>query len=484
MSVTRIGGPGTCIPRPIEAFLAWSLCISCLTVSGYHYIKSTIAPKFLQSIAHTSTLLVYFLGLQNERCKISGIAPECSLSICVHSRKELDRCSPLMRYQQLIQYLEAKKLWNTVIRDQEALLKFIRKDNIGRRLVSLAMRPYTQTVNGVQLDMAIYLENPKLPLAKDLLSVYPRLLILPSLIRDSTTRYDISVIIPAHNESAKLLQKSLSQVLTSCSNPKRVEIIIVDTGGSQDNFVGVVHNFKERSSWGNISIVNFQQGGGRGPTLNAGAAIATGFILTFLHIDTTLPYNWDQSIIEILTDENCKCRASACAFGFGIDTSAKGLSNPFDSGGESYLPPGISAVKTTANIRTHLYSLPYGDQCISLPRVVYEYIGGFPDQCLMEDYEIVSLLRKRAIMIKLIAGNQTCETIKIIRESALCSPRRWQKFGVLYVTYMNSKFVNLYARGLSPDDVYRMYYCSEPPTRNSEFSPWEIDLASSIQNLR
>jgi len=75
----------------------------------------------------------------------------------------------------------------------------------------------------------------------------------------------------------------------------------------------------------------------------------------------------------------------------------------------------------------------------------------------MQDYELVALLRKRAALLD--DGHGPGEALKIIPgEPALCSPRRWQKFGVLFVTFMNSKFVNLYSGGLGPDQLYVLYY--------------------------
>jgi hypothetical protein len=64
-------------------------------------------------------------------------------------------------------------------------------------------------------------------------------------------------------------------------------------------------------------------------------------------------------------------------------------------------PPGIRAVEMTANIRTQLFSLPYGDQAISVPKDMFDFLGRFPDQCLIEDYEIVMLLRKCAALLNI-----------------------------------------------------------------------------------
>eukprot|EP01083_Nonionella_stella_P068645 182463_1 len=173
-----------------------------------------------------------------------------------------------------------------------------------------------------------------------------------------------------------------------------------------------------------------------------------------------------------------QCRASACAFRFGIDTSPEGLSPTFSSatsGSDSksssstYVPPGIRAVETLANIRSEIYSLPYGDQVISLLKNVFDFLGGYPDQCLMEDYELVTFIRRRAAFLPAMMEDYCLETnceiddeqdqrealawereeVKIIPgRPSLCAIRRWQKFGVAYVTFMNYNFVTKYRGGM------------------------------------
>ena len=291
------------------------------------------------------------------------------------------------------------------------------------------------------------------------------------------------------------------------NDPNKVEIIIVDAGGCSDlellTSLAGSNNDDEGSRnnqyWGTVVIFPFESGGGRGPCLNFGASVATGRILTCCHADTTLPRNWDESIVATLehggsveeqpSSSQGIARANSCAFSFGIDTSEDGLSMPFDdSTARIYYPPGIKAVETTANWRTHLYSLPYGDQVISLHSRVFDFLGGFPDQCLMEDYELVSLLRRRAALFdpaSLGFGGRAKEQVAIISgEPALCSPRRWQKFGVLYVTYHNSKFVNLYAgkRQIGPDELFKLYYGRDSPKRDTNDSPWEVELANILES--
>jgi hypothetical protein len=100
----------------------------------------------------------------------------------------------------------------------------------------------------------------------------------------------------------------------------------------------------------------------------------------------------------------------------------------------------------------------------------------------MEDYELVSLLRLRGALLKKTVYSGGEKLTMMRGQPALCSPRRWQKFGVLYVTYMNSKLVNLYAGSmqLGPNELFRRYYGKEQSKRKSSLSPWEIELAKRL----
>jgi hypothetical protein len=243
---------------------------------------------------------------------------------------------------------------------------------------------------------------------------------------------------------------------------------------------------QDSACWAKIDIVHFTTGGGRGPCLNLGASHAKGRIYTFLHSDTHLPNDWDVSILGAFTSTSTTQPPSssssslpttiACAFSFGIDKSNAVNNN--NNNHHAYSPPGIEAVETTANLRTHWYHLPYGDQCLSIPQFVYQYVGGFPDQCLMEDYELIGLLRKRvALLCKFGQYHHQQEQLQILPDKALCSPRRWQHFGVFYVTFTNSKCVSLYASGrVTADNLFRLYYGQSPPTRTNELSPWECEM--------
>ena len=489
-----IGGPGTRLPRAVESLLSWTLAVSCLGVSGYHYVLTT---SVLPALACVRLRIGRALfreggggGQQQQQQQQQQQPPppppppllpfdRCWVPLTTHSRAELDRATPRERLRQLGALLAGPARDGTGSAGDEELIRACREDGTCRRLASLAMRPHPAGV-GPRAEVAEGTVPPAPPgtphpdhdLARRLARLWPRLLVLPPL-RDAY-QYGISLVLPAFGEDGGELARKLGQARAACRHPDRVQVIVVDAGGCANLDVA---REEQGDGWGQFRIRPFPSGGGRGPCLNFGAAAATGRLLTFCHSDTQLSDAWDVRVeAAFATDSGGgSARSSSCAFAFGIDTTPAGL-------GGGPCPPGIRAVEATANLRTHLYSLPYGDQCISVPADVFRFVGGFPDQCLMEDYELVALLRRRSALLPRLGIAEREELTILGGQPALCSPRRWQKSGVLYVTWMNSKFVNLYAGGMGPDALFRLYYKASPPRRDSDLSPWEIEAQLALES--
>lgn len=512
----RVGGPGTWLPSPVESFLSWALAVSFLSVSGYHNIVDIfIAPTWTRF----KSRIFLLLGSASHSSKHgrSAAAREsfpCWLPLTTASRAELERATPLERFQQCVHVLSSLK--HVKLSSDDALVQAIRQNPILRRLVSLAMRPLRRQTATPTSATSTVLDPTQTTLGQRLIRLWPKLLSFPPIPTKEKSNYDISVILPAYRERGSDVAQNLQRALQSSRNASRIQVIVVDAGECEnlqvilqpshdstheDAYDDVRASTRtvptsntttttvseslvkdSQQSWGELLIVPFFAGGGRGPCLNHGAEHAAGRVYTFLHSDTTLPHEWDARIVQTFLDDtppqDDNARPNSAAFGFGIDTSPARLEQ---NGG--YFPPGIRAVETTANLRCHLWSLPYGDQSLSIPAVYFNYLGGFPDQCLMEDYELISLLRKRVALLHQFQTPQEPKERLVILGGppALCSPRRWQKYGVLYVTYMNSTFVNLYAGGLSPDELFQLYYSRPPPQRMSPLAPWEEEMKHVIQ---
>ncbi|KAL7512980.1 hypothetical protein ACHAXN_011218 [Cyclotella atomus] len=595
MSPFHIGGPNTCLPFSLESFLGWSLCVSCLSVSGYHYAKSLLLSSNLYNkmrrFMHGCIVstMKRWLGCPGGQLTSGFDAHNFTeqgqwIPLTTCTRDELKRHSPWESYLMLVRILEkeypetlvpllaiendsakldgvktttSQTCADEVVSNKEcyialtqqadaALIRVLRRDGVCRRLASLAMRPHkvlinvtttmtsktVATINPSAVNSEAEIHTVSLPtyttiktrhwkttstllkqlphnhLLQRLSNIWHDLLVLPSLeesktfyripttdpptaqknylTNDAHYAFKISLILPAYQEKGSHVKLKLNKALEMACSPENVEVIVVDAGGCT-NLEMVLEEPGQSKHWGRICIVTYTSGGGRGPCLNYGADSATGRILTFCHSDTLLPLRWDNRILKTLEHDNKDdsdlkrmgiARVNSCSFLFGIDKSPEGLSMPFSTSLKQYFPPGLCAVETTANLRSYLYSLPYGDSTLSLHAAVFHFLGGYPSQCLMEDYELVSLLRLRSALFSQTPDSNREKLAMIRGQPALCSPRRWQKFGVLYVTYMNSRFVNLYAGAMQigADDLFKMYYGAEPPKRETYLSPWEVEL--------
>jgi hypothetical protein len=218
-------------------------------------------------------------------------------------------------------------------------------------------------------------------------------------------------------------------------------------------------------------------GGGRGPALNLGAVCSQGRMLVFVHSDCQLPADWDAKIASrILKDPT----VSATSFLLGIDCSGTSwIKSLFGLGftastddsaaftSEQY-PWGILAVQLMVNLRTYFLRMPYGDQGIAMRSSYFAYVGGFPNQPIMEDFDLMSYLRERSNYL------ENRERFSLIGSACWSSPRRWQRVGVLYVTIGNAVLVHRYTRKhnrWTPERVFEYYYNKRPASRQQKPAP-------------
>ena len=221
-------------------------------------------------------------------------------------------------------------------------------------------------------------------------------------------QYTISIIIPVLNEAA-IIQSTLENL----SSYPDVEVIVVD-GGSQDNTLSIARTAGVRTM-----VVS----GGRSTQMNAGAKIALANILLFLHIDTNLPTNFVELIVQTL-----KQPVIAGAFELGIEGKDKSL----------------RWIETLVKMRSHLLLLPYGDQAIFITKQAFIDVGGFPQIPIMEDFELVRRLKRRGKMA-------------IAPGRVITSGRRWQKLGVFQTTLVNQLVIAGYYLGISPNKLNCFY---------------------------
>lgn len=219
----------------------------------------------------------------------------------------------------------------------------------------------------------------------------------------------LSVIIPTLDDAAQL-----SVSYGHAAAVPTAEIIVAD-GGSRDGTPGIA-----RSLGAKVVI----SAGTRARQMNAGAAMARGDILLFLHADTWLPEGWDEAVLAALRRPN----VVGGAFRLGIR-------DPFR---------GRWLIERAVNLRSRLWRMPYGDQAVFVRRWAFDELGGFPELPIMEDYEFVRRLRHLG-------------ELALTEAAVLTSGRRWQRLGALRTTLVNQLVVLGYHAGLPPEKLGAFY---------------------------
>ena len=227
----------------------------------------------------------------------------------------------------------------------------------------------------------------------------------------SVLRPLLSIVMPCLNEEG-----AIAAALEALAPLRRrgTEVIVVD-GGSADATMS-------RAAGGADHVIASARG--RAAQMNAGAALARGDVVLFLHADTTLPADADALIREGIA-------TSGRAWG-RFDVSICGAH------------PLFSVVAAAMNVRSRLTGIATGDQGIFVVRELLERVGGYPPIALMEDVALSALLRRH--------GRALC-----IRQRASTSGRRWEKHGVLRTVLLMWRLRLAYALGADPEKLAVRY---------------------------
>jgi len=217
----------------------------------------------------------------------------------------------------------------------------------------------------------------------------------------------ISIIIPTRNESA-----TIAATLAPLRERDVLELIVVD-GGSADETRAVAEPLADRV---------IESLAGRARQMNAGAAVARGEILLFLHADTLVPPGFAAAIV------------AACESGIGgrfdVALAAKGWR--------------FRIIETAINLRSRSTGLFTGDQGLFIRAEVFRELGGYPDQPLLEDLALARAMKRRGGVVAL-------------RERLRTSARRWQRHGTLRTVALMWWIRALYAAGVPATRLTRLY---------------------------
>jgi rSAM/selenodomain-associated transferase 2 len=190
---------------------------------------------------------------------------------------------------------------------------------------------------------------------------------------------DVSIVVPVLDEAARL-----AAFLTRFAAWRAAgdELVVVD-GGSRDDSLAVARAHAD---------VVLSAPRGRAAQMNAGAAVARGRVLWFVHADS------DPGAIEREVVAGCtawgRCEVR-------IDDPAR----------------TFRVIEWMMNRRARLTAIATGDQALFVTRALFEAVGGFPSLALMEDIEMSARLRRRARPL-------------VAPGPLLTSARRWRRHGI------------------------------------------------------
>ena len=221
----------------------------------------------------------------------------------------------------------------------------------------------------------------------------------------------ISIVIPALNERA-----GLPAVVATALAIGPAEIIVVD-GGSADGTREWVRSM--------AALRLLESGRGRGPQLNAGAQVASGEVLLFLHADCLLPPDAGVQIASALQNPDV---AGGC---FRVRFAER-------------RPWSLNVVAGVINSHSRALRYATGDQAIFVRRAVFDAAGGFPAWPLFEDVEFANRVKRAGGFVVLPAR-------------VTLSARRWLARGVWRTSLLMLALYVGYRLNVSPSRLKAWY---------------------------
>ncbi|MHA1517584.1 MAG: TIGR04283 family arsenosugar biosynthesis glycosyltransferase [Alphaproteobacteria bacterium] len=227
----------------------------------------------------------------------------------------------------------------------------------------------------------------------------------------------ISVVIPTFNAGPTLVH-TLAPLVPALVEGIVQEAIIADGGSTDDTLI--------IADAAGTHVVEAPRG--RGTQLDAGAAIAKGDWLLFLHADTVLDPGWAEEAQSFIDRVETGRRPQAAAyFRFALDD-------------DGFMP---RLLESMVGLRCSMFALPYGDQGLLISRALYNRLGGFRAIPLMEDVELVRRLKRRQRVA--------------LQSRAVTSAERYQSEGYVSRSVRNLWLMLLYFLRVPPHVLARFY---------------------------
>ncbi len=226
----------------------------------------------------------------------------------------------------------------------------------------------------------------------------------------STNDFDISIIVPVLNE-IKRLPGFLSHLERQWVNPQ--QIIVVD-GGSTDGSWAFLKQWKQ----GQV----IQSAQGRAIQMNAGASIAKGQLLYFVHVDSQLPKDFDQLLLKA----SGKGFSAGC---FRLDFDHK---------------KGLLHLAARGS-RWNFLCCRGGDQSLFIKKTLFTNLGGFDESYrVCEDLDMIRKLYQKSRFI-------------VLPQTLITSSRKFYTHGITKILVHFRVLHLLHGLGFKPDLLWSYY---------------------------
>ena len=103
-------------------------------------------------------------------------------------------------------------------------------------------------------------------------------------------------------------------------------------------------------------------------------------------------------------------------------------------------------IENLANIRTKIFSLPYGDQGLLISKEYYQKIGGYKKVKIMEDLDIIKKIGSKNLIILDAYINTSSEN--------------YVRDGWIYRPFKNIICLTLFLFNIDTNKIYKFYYRS------------------------
>ena len=158
--------------------------------------------------------------------------------------------------------------------------------------------------------------------------------------------------------------------------------------------------------------------------MNAGAQVATGDLLLFLHADSYIKLASYQKMLVAMKNSE----VIGGAFSLLIDSNRMAL----------------QIINQFANLRSKYLGRAYGDQAFFVKKQVFQEMEGFTEFPICEDLDFYKRLK--------IMGS-----VVLLKEEVLTSSRRWANEGIWFTTIRNILIATLFELGFPPRILTKWY---------------------------